>query len=226
VPVEKAANGKREARRLTAVDRHVTSFDWSPDGKKIVFSHVQSSLVDHWTTADASIVDVANGAVTSFSATAAAESVASYSPDGKWIAISVSDGPIRWAQSNRIHVYPIAGGQPKVMAMSHDGQPAIIGWSADGSKIMFSEAKGTGTGVYEAVVATGVIKEVQYKDEVINNLSMTKDGTMYAFVAQSSDKAPEVFVVRATSPIAIQISRTNKDRSKMEIGKTEVLDGK
>lgn len=223
VPVEKAANGKREAHRLTAVDRHVTAFDWSPDGKKIVFSHVKSSLVDHWPTADASVVDVASGTVTSFAATAAAENFASYSPDGKWIAMAVSELPVRWAQSNRIHVYPANGGAPKIMPLSHDGQPAIIGWSGDGTKILFSEAKGTGTAVFEANVAAGTLSEIEYVDGVLSGTSMTKDAGMFAFVSQKSDKPPEVHVIGSGTSNTTIISNANSAYAAGPVGKTEII---
>ena len=47
-----------------------------------------------------------------------------------------------------ISIYPVAGGQPKALAASYDGQPNVAGWSADGKRIYFSEAKGTGTQIY------------------------------------------------------------------------------
>ena len=40
IPVAKDANGKREPKKLTNDNRHVTGFNWSPDGTRIVFNHV------------------------------------------------------------------------------------------------------------------------------------------------------------------------------------------
>ena len=145
MPVQTDAAGKREPRKLTTDNRSVTGFEWSPDGTKIVYSHVSDPRADFWPSSDVSIIDVASGAVSPFANTSLAETSPMYSPDGKWIAMSVSDGPIRWAQSNRIHVVPSSGGSAKIMPLSYDGQPNIIGWTADGSKIYFNEAKGTGT---------------------------------------------------------------------------------
>ncbi len=223
IPVAKDSAGKREARKLTSDDRHVSSFDWSADGTKIVYSHVKSPVVDVWPSSDVGVVDVASAKVTSFAATDAAEGAPVFSPDGKWVAMFVSELPVRWAQSNRLAVFPAAGGTPKIMPISFDGQPGIIGWSQDGTKLMFSEAKGTGTGIYEVNVTAATIKEIKYSNAVINNISMSKDGTSYAFVIQSSEKPPEVAMIRNGEETPTQISRVNTELTKMSFGRTELI---
>jgi Tol biopolymer transport system component len=77
---------------LTAENYNVGGdFDWSPDGKTIVFSHSRSPVANDWTTSDVSIVDVASGRVTAFVKTPAAENSPRFSPDGKSVAVLVSD---------------------------------------------------------------------------------------------------------------------------------------
>jgi dipeptidyl aminopeptidase/acylaminoacyl peptidase len=225
IPVAKDASGKREPKKLTNDNRHVGGFDWSPDGSRIVFSHVKSPVANDWPSADLAVVEVASGTVTPFATTDAAEANPIYSPDGKWIAASVSDLPVRWAQSNRIHVFPATGGPPKVMTISHDGQPNVIGWTPDGTKIMFSEAKGTGTALYEANVAAGTVREADYQDAVISGVNMTMLGSGYgvAMVVQRSDAPPEAFALTPGVNGITQISTANVDRAKMPVGKTEVI---
>ena len=222
IPVAKDDSGKRPARKLTDVNRHVTAFDWSPDGSKIVFSHVKSPVVNDWPTSDVSIVAVASGTITPFAVTAAAEGNPHYSPDGLWIAMSVSDVPARWAQSDRIQVYPAAGGAPKIMTLSHDGQPGFVAWTPDSRGILFSEAKGTGTALYGADAAAGSIREMDFQDAVISAPFSAKNG-MFAFVHQTPDSPPEVYVGAVGNKGLIQVSRANADKAKMPVGKTEVI---
>src|SRR5437868_4525915 len=132
IPVARDADGKRAPRRLTTEDYTVSGMDWSPDGSRIVFSHTRSQVANDWTTADVSMVEVASGKVTLFAGTPAAESAPTFSPDGQSIAIVVSDNPPRWSGSNMIEIFPAAGGQPKILTASFDGQPNIAGWSVDG----------------------------------------------------------------------------------------------
>lgn len=225
VPVAKDANGKREPKKLTNESRHVSSFDWSPDGSRIVFSHVKSPVANDWPSSDVAIVEVATAKVTPFAVTQAAETSPTYSHDGKWIAMVVSDLPVRWAQSNNIFVFPAAGGVGKKMAMSHDGQPNIVGWSPDDSKVFFTEAKGTGTALFEADAAAGPVREVDFQDAVINGVNMTRIGSEYAvaMVVQKSDAPPEAYALTPAVPGLTRISNANGDLVKMPLGRTEII---
>ena len=222
MPVAKDANGKREHRKLTTMARSVTAFDWSPDGAKIAFSHVSDPKVDYWPTSDVSIVDLASGNVSTLVATPHFESNPQYSHDGKWIAITASDGAPRWAQSNRINIFPASGGSPKVAPMSHDGQPGTIGWTGDDTKIVFTEAKGTGTALYELIVATNTIVEVHNAGAVISGMSMNRAND-FAMSSQTPTTPPEVFVAKKPDYSPTQVSNINSEVAKIPTAKTERL---
>jgi dipeptidyl aminopeptidase/acylaminoacyl peptidase len=225
VPVAKDANGKRESQKLTTDNRSVNGFNWSPDGSKIVFSHVKSPGANDWTTSEVSVVDVATANVSSIAATHAAENSPIYSPDGKWIALMASDLPVRWAQSYRIVIYPAGGGSPKTLPLSYDGQPNVVGWTPDSTKIMFTEGKGTGTALFEADVAAGSIREVDFQNAAISAVNMTKVGTAYAvaMAVQKTNEPPEVFALTPGVHGLTQISHANDEIAKMPVGKTEVI---
>ncbi len=224
-PVAKDANGKREAKKLTTDNRHITGFNWSPDGSRIVFNHVSSPVANDWPSSDISIVEVASAKTTTLAATPSAESAFHYSPDGKWISGIASDTPVRWAQSYTIRAYPAGGGEPKVMAISHDAQPSVVGWTPDGTKILFSESKGTGTALYEANVAAGTVRELDYQDAVISGVNLTKLDSGYglAMVMQNSETPPEVYATIPGRTGITKISNVNVESAKMRVGKTEVI---
>src|SRR4030095_13057815 len=58
---EKDSSGKRIQKSVTKENYNVNEFDWSPDGKQIVFSHGKTPLVNDQVYSDISIVDVATG---------------------------------------------------------------------------------------------------------------------------------------------------------------------
>lgn len=223
VPVAKDANGKRESKKLTNDNRHVTGFNWSPDGTKLVFSHVKSPVANDWPSSDVAIVEITSVKVTPFAVTQAAESSPQFSPDGKWISIMVSDLPVRWAQSNTIHVVPANGGTAKALAASHDSSPGVAGWSPDGKRIYFTESKGTVSRIYSLDVAANKIVETDTSSGVLSGLDVSTNGKMMAFVWQSPDKAPEAYVSATGKFSPVQISRANVDAARMQFGRTEVV---
>lgn len=223
IPVQKDANGKREPRKLTTENYNVDSFDWSPDGSRIVFDHTKSSVANDWTTSDVSIVEVGTAKATIFANTGAAESSPLYSPDGKWIAMTISDNPPSWAGSGLIEVFPAAGGQAKALTASYDAQPNITGWSADGKRIYFNEAKGSSTQLYSLDVESNKIEEIKTTPAVLTGINLNRTGTMLGFVRQTSDTSPDAFVSAVSTFAPVQVSHANADVKLPPVGKTEVI---
>jgi len=221
--IQKDAGGKREPRKLTTDNYNVGDFDWSPDGAHIAFSHTKSPVANDWTSADVSILEITTGNVTVLANTPAAENSPTYSPDGKSIAILVSDNPPRWAQSGLIQVFATNGGQPKSFAASYDGQPDIGGWSADGKRIYFSEAKGTGTQIYALDVGANRIEEVKTSSAVFTGIDLNRSGTMFGFVRQTPDTPGDAYVASVSDFNPIQVSRVNADLKIPALGRTEVI---
>lgn len=222
MPVAKDANGKRESKKMTAESYNVGGFDWSPDGKTIVFNHTKTSIANDWTTSDVSLIDVASGKITVLANTTAAENSPKYSPDGKWIALLISDNPPRWAQDNKINVVAATGGTPKALTTSFDGQPNIVDWSADGKMIYYTEAKGTKTGLYAVDVTTDKITEFSETTGVFG-VTMNAARNMFGIAWQSSISPPEIYVSAVNKLAPVQISRVNADLAKMTMPKTEVI---
>lgn len=223
VSVEKDANGKREPRQLVRDANIEGDFAWSPDGKSIAFTRTKMPKADYWTSADLFVVDVASGSVKTLAETKAAESNPSYSPDGKWIAFSLSDDPPRWAGYRRIALIPANGGSPRLLTETFDAQPNVVDWSADSKQIYFIETKGTLTRLSALDVGTGALSDINKGDGVFGAASLNRSRTMFGFALQSPNKAPEAYVSPVGSFVPVQVSRVNTDIPKMDGIKTEVV---
>jgi dipeptidyl aminopeptidase/acylaminoacyl peptidase len=223
IPVAKDAAGKREARRLTEGAFTVNAWDWSPDGKTILFAHQPTPVADDWTRSDISAVDVAAAAVKPFAATGAAESDPHYSPDGTWVAYTASKVPPTWAGASRVIVAPAAGGPVRALASTFDEQPNLVGWSADGKGIYFSETQGTVGRLGLLPVDGGAGKILNPDEDGVFNATLNATRTAFGLSVQGWDQPSEAYVtgVEAWSPR--QVSKANADVPKHPLGKTEVV---
>jgi dipeptidyl aminopeptidase/acylaminoacyl peptidase len=221
--IQKDSNGKREPRKLTTENYNVSDFDWSSDGSRIAFGHTKTPIANDWTTSDVSIIEVTSGKVTVLANTPASESDPSYSPDGKSIAILLSDNPPRWAQAGAIQIFSTNGGQPRTMVASNDGQPDVVGWPADGKRLFFSEAKGTGTQIYALDVAANRIEEIKNTPAVYSGINLNRSATTFGFVRQTPDTPGEAFVASVPDFTPMQITHANADLKLPTLGRTDVI---
>jgi dipeptidyl aminopeptidase/acylaminoacyl peptidase len=207
VPIAKGADGKRTARVLTKEPRSVIDFSWAPDGKTIVFDHQKTPLADDWPTGDIAIVSVADGAVRPLVATSRTEDQPTYSPDGRFIAYTVSDDPPAWAQAAQVYVIPAAGGAARPLAATLDVQPNIIGWSGDGRQVLVGETHGL-RGRVIALAADGGTATVLDTPASVGAASLNRTGTALGFVAQDIDRAAEPYVAKLAATLApVQVAK-------------------
>ncbi len=231
VPIDKSPDGNRRPRRLTAGDFSLATaarttdpgFDWAPDGKSIAFAHQTNPRANEWTTADVSLVDVSTAEVRSLAATRAAELRPVFSPDGRWVAMTASDSPPTWAGSSRIQIVAAAGGEPRGLPQSFDGKPNILGWAPNGSRIYFSEPRGTTDRLYSIDVRSGEIVELSSSNEVFTSIDLNRGGTMLGIAIESSHQAAEAFVSPVDRFAPAQVSRANAELPKSPLGKVEVV---
>lgn len=228
IPVEKDANGKREARQLTKGQFHVGggfggSFDWSPDGQMIVFTHTPTPRVNDWPLADISTVDVATGEVKPLATTRAAETQPHYSPDGRWIAYTASDVPPTWGDTSTTLVVAASGGPPRPLAETFDHQPDLIGWSADGQQIYFTEVHGTVTRLSALPVNGGPPHDLDRGDTQMSGVTLNSSRTALGFSAQTANRPQEAFITRVDRFAPVPVSRINADLPHHPLGRTETI---
>jgi dipeptidyl aminopeptidase/acylaminoacyl peptidase len=221
--LDKNSKGEREWKRLTKGDFHVTNFDWSPDGTTIAFTHQTTPSADVWTTSNISTVPSDSGAVKSLVAMKGSDSNPLFSLDGQSIAFVSDGGDPKWASTQDVYVIPTNGGQPKKLAETPDRNANIFKWSADGKEIYFTETDRTSNRVFALPISGGKARIVTPGAGNYGSASFSKDGKTMAFIHQTPDVAPEVFVSATLAFVPKKLSDANKDFPKLAMGKTEVI---
>lgn len=134
--------------QLTSGQLSVNDFAWSPDSRRIAFTHMPAPLVDLWPQTRLATI-AANGSEaepTDVGLVAAWDSAPAYSPDGRWIAVAVGEKGGPWAFASHTTLFPtgsdVNGGQPLPLADVPDEQPVLVGWAPDSTFVYVKSENG------------------------------------------------------------------------------------
>ena len=221
---DKDSSGKRKTKLLTKDNRNVSSFDWSPDSKWIVYTHGESPLANSGVYSDISMMDVMSGETKIVANTAAGESDAIFSPDGKYIAYLISEEPVVWAGKNWVNIVPVQGGTAKKLSSTPNDQTNILGWSSDSKSIYVGESNRTLFSIYRLGIDDNSVTEWNKgSSDLLGAASLNSTGTNWGFVLQNTTKPGEAYVSTTNKYSPVRISDINAEIAKNPVPKTEVI---
>jgi Tol biopolymer transport system component/imidazolonepropionase-like amidohydrolase len=175
-----------QARRLTTLDASPLGAAWSPDGERIAFIDVDG----RWGVGGVCVIDVSSGRITRLQGTLPQPGAPSWSADGRFVAVSLSQPFSKSARegTNQIYVIPADGkGEPRWHVPEANasidtragGGPA---WSPDGNKM---------AAIYEGIVkiwpvapdGTPLGPPRSYTSEMSHNPTWSRDSRTLLFQA-------------------------------------------
>jgi len=148
--------------RLTTGRFHVVGFDWLPNGEEIVFAHRPFPADNSWPETRLAVVSMQlknqneSHDITDLKELAL---IADYkpdpraSPDGKWVACTVGDQPVRWAFSGRVICFSTDGDEAVPLAYTPDGQSWMMGWSKDSQHVFVVNVSGIDSQIWALPVS-------------------------------------------------------------------------
>ena len=220
----------QQVKQLTRGQRHVTDFNWSPDGSQIVFTaRATPKLIDTDTTEvfvtsadlknapyDAAIarqLTIGNGA----------ESEPRFSPDGRVISFLAHADGDAGVGPLRIHIVPVAGGEARVLALNFDGYITNYRWLFDSQRLILLAGVGVQTRIYSMGLFDQKPQALTRDEGVTTGFSATLDGMNIAFIHENPRLVTEVALLSSRIMVPIFITYLNPQIEEFALGQVEAV---
>ncbi len=208
---------------------------WSPDGTRVAFSASPTPLIR----------DLRGGFYIAQADGTGFEQIApgyrpypdlldspAWSPDGRTLAFSTMDEPVRIGADEFIEVelehrelvlYDVASGESRpVSDPAFDYDIGGVQWSADGRRLIFVTGDRAYRSVFEYDVAADRFTRVA-REMLLGELSFSSDGETVAFALETSDAPADVYVSDARFGAPRRVTDVNPQVRALALGETEIV---
>lgn len=221
---EKDSSGKRKQKLLTKENYNVNAFNWSPDGKMIVYSHGKSPEVNDNVYSDISLIDIESGTIKTIAATGAGETNPQFSPDGKLIVYYCTADPVDWSGPRHAKIYSLNDAKSWRLKATPDENGTIIGWTADGKNILWAEANKTLNSIYLLSTDGKSVSEWSKGiSDLISGVTLNATATHAGFILQNPSQLPEAYISSVTNFSPVKITNIHAEQAHKPLPKTEVI---
>ncbi len=179
---------------MDSVDFTITDFKWSPDGKKIAFSHQPDPLINSFFKSDISIYDMETETYELLVANTSYDGFADWSPDGKSILYysSIDDTTSNYYLNSRVFTIGIDGKNNEELATDFDEDIYQLQWNSKGIYgVAWQKTKRTILTINEK---NGAVSRLSTSLDRVYSISFSKDASRIAFLANTDNSLNEIFI--------------------------------
>ncbi len=216
------ADGKVEPRCVTPFPREVATFTWSSDGQTLACTHQATASANDWQGTCLTRVDADSGRrVAEDVPLRTMAGTLAYAPDGQTLALVVGvEGEPTWASHDRLALLPALGSQLRMLPETLDGRPELVGWTPDGTALLYHEQVGTTGSLFTLEPATGRRTRLPLKGHVA---APRLNGPHLGFVLQDSRNPPEPYLYTLGAPEPRLADRFQGALPERPLPRTEVI---
>ncbi len=214
--------------RLTKGDVVVSDPQWSPDSKTVAYVTRPTTKVDDAAWSDVWVTDLAGNA-RKFHENRGPDSSPRWSPDGKTLAVVSSDRPGNTQWYSKLHLFPAAGGAPKMLLKDFDLDFGTPMWAPDGRIVYWSTGQGTKVALFGVDVTTGELTTTRAPMAGVNGgWDLSADGSTWVFTHNAGNTANDLWAARRqgdgyAAPVRLTDANPWMTRDSLQLGATETI---
>jgi len=221
---QKDSSQKYMQKVLTKENISVYAFDWNVDGTNIVYSYGKSTKANDNNLSDIALINIETGVIKNIANTPAGESTPHFSPDGSLISYYCTENPNDWPGAKHAKVYALADGKTWRLKATPNEDGSILGWTADGKNIVWSESNKTLTSIYTLSVDGKNSTELSKGEKnYIGAAKINASNTYISFTLQNTSQFPELYVSKLNEYAPKKITSINANNISLPLGRTELI---
>ncbi len=213
----------KKIEQLTSGRYNVDNFDISPDGKLVAFGARPTPKVPDFFNSDLYLMDLEERKPKKIVERAGIDTDPHFSPDGKTILFSSTDGVKDWIRNRDLCTIPAAGGKVVNLTKGFDEHASFVRWSPDGRWVYFSGNEGVATHMYRVSSRGGKAKKMTTGRFADGSFDVSPDGRRVAFKREDAEHPDELYVSSIGRFEPKKLTAVNDVAQEYRIAKSEVI---
>lgn len=188
---------------VTPAHRHVTSFNWAPDGSKVVYAAQATPRNRDTFHVDLYELDLSTRRETPLVVQEGRDAEPCYSRDGRFVAFHSQAGKINYFEERHVGLVPSGGGDIRYLTRDFPADVFRGGnefwWNQDSSELIFGAGAGTQDHLYSVKVKDGTSSRLIPSLAGPSNFSVSLDGRRIALLKSSASAPSQVHLAQLGS---------------------------
>jgi dipeptidyl aminopeptidase/acylaminoacyl peptidase len=225
----------KKLSRMTEGGFYISSFDWSPDSKEIVFSSQLGTGIKNYLKSVGKVLDIKTLSVSDLIYNFKEQDMPcwfpKWFPNGKHIYYrTYDDVKDYWIGGLELAVVDLAKKtKTSFPQTSIKNITAVYGVAPNNEEIYYQVEEGVGYNLYKINIKTGKVLPLTCGIKIYEEFSFSKSFDRIAFIIEDSDTPPELYFSQFPKIDPIhpnQITFLNKHLEDVELGKTKIVSWK
>lgn len=185
-------------RQITPNDLFVYEYDWTPNGKQLVFTGAKGNGNNNWFIAKLITVDISSEKMRMIYNPPLQIGRPSVSHDGKNVAFIMGLNSDAVIIGGDVYIIPLEGGDARNITPNRKATATYVTWSKDGKIIDLENLDGESS-IIRINFSTGKIDSLYHSPALYSSgsitpsISISQDGKISAFIQSSFTKPPEIW---------------------------------